>query len=112
MNQTVVFTFVAIFAIGPALCAGLMRLPARKNALMALAMLVITATFAAQGLTGISPLGTLGALWIGWICGVAMFALALSRRFYHPQAQRWITILALMATTLPWFGLATALTLA
>ncbi|MFY0624057.1 MAG: hypothetical protein JXQ89_20425 [Pelagimonas sp.] len=111
MNQTVVLTFIAIFAIGPALCAVLMRLPARKNALMALAMMVVAATFAALWLNGVSPLATLSALWMGWICGVAMFALALCRRFYHPQTQRGITIMALMATTLPWFGLATALTL-
>ena len=33
---------------------------------------------------------------------------ALYRRLEGRRARRWITVIAILATTLPWFGLATA----
>ena len=61
-----------------------------------------------QAQAGGTGLVSLGSLWLAWISAVAMVAMALRRLAPTVSVRRWLTIGALLATTLPWFGLATA----
>ncbi len=111
MTQTTFLAFVATFVVGPLLCAAAMALPGRLAPLIGLAIGVVAAVTLAlrwqlQG--GPAQLWSLVALWLAWVLAVAMVARALQSRLDTPRARRILTILALLATTLPWFGLATA----
>ncbi|MDJ0822024.1 MAG: hypothetical protein QNJ09_09495 [Paracoccaceae bacterium] len=112
METNTLIAFVVNFAGGPALCALLLRLPTRLWVLILLALGVIAAAAVAiwlQPRTGpTSLMGSLLTLWLAWVLAVALMAQALRRRIAHPVPRRWVTIIALLATTLPWFGLATA----
>lgn len=109
MTPAALIGFVVCFVVGPALCAGLMRLPATLPSLIGLALAILAATMAALRLqSGGAALVSLGLMWLAWVLAVSMAALALNRRATDARLRRWITIGALLATTLPWFGLATA----
>ncbi|WP_425074276.1 hypothetical protein [Sagittula sp. S175] len=96
------------FVVGPALCALLLRMPATLRVLVSLAILEVMMMGAALFLRDRAPAPSLVALWLGWVAACAMIAHALRRRIASPRARRWITVIAILATTLPWFGLATA----
>lgn len=106
LSPVLLWGFVACFGLGPALCALLLRLPPALPALLMLAAALALAMAGALRWQGERALASLGCLWLGWVLAVAMLALALLRR--APERRRWVTVAALLATTLPWFGLATA----
>ena len=113
MSPAVVLAFLTAFVAGPALCAALLRLPARAPVLALLAGGVAVSSLAAlrwQAL-GDPPLIPLGLFWLGWVLAISMVAIAVRDRLIDPEARRWTTVLALLSTTLPWFGLATARTM-
>lgn len=103
--------FVLCFAVGPMLASLVLRLPARRLVLMGLGLGVVGSVSAALRLQrgGMEQvLSSLVALWLAWVLAVGMVALAVSRHVTSARARRWLTVLALLTTTLPWFGLATA----
>jgi hypothetical protein len=111
MTSNALIAFALCFGAGPALCAVLLNLPGKVWALLMLAVaVVLMATMAlSYQLAGqAGQLGSLVLLWLAWVLAVAMVALALRTKINDATARRWILILALLATTLPWFGLATA----
>ena len=110
MTQPVIIAFLVTFVAGPSLCALLLRLPSRFWSLGMLAIGVAASSLAALRLqaTGGAASLSLLLLWLAWVLGVTMTALALRARVLNYRARRWLTVLALLATTLPWFGLATA----
>ena len=111
MTQTTMFAFVLCFIGGLVLCAVLLRLPGKVWALLTLAICVVLGMTAALSyrLAGADGhLASLVLLWLSWVLAIAMVALALRGKIAAPGPRRWIMILALLATTLPWFGLATA----
>ena len=55
-----------------------------------------------------AALVSLGLMWLSWVLAVAMVALTLHRHAGHAAPRRGVTIAGLLATPLPWFGLATA----
>lgn len=114
MDSNIIIAFAVNFVVGPVICVLLMRLPARPLIILGMGVGMAAAIFAADRLTEQNGLGAflpLALLWLAWILGVSMMALALRRRFSAPRHRRRITLIAILATTLPWFGLATALTL-
>lgn len=108
MDQAPQIAFTVTFVLGPLLCAALLQLPSRLWTLIALALGMVGSTLYALRLMGQDPARALLALWLGWVLAVAMVAVAIRRRITAPRARRWVTVFALLATTLPWFGLATA----
>ncbi|KUF10629.1 hypothetical protein [Pseudoponticoccus marisrubri] len=108
MAPPVLIAFGMTFVGGPLLCALLLRLPHGVRTLGALAVAMALTMAAALALQGRSAAGSLAMLWLAWVLAIAMVAMALRRRASGPRLHRWVTIVALMATTLPWFGLATA----
>ncbi len=108
MTWPVVGAFLVTFVAGPLLCAGLLRLPSTLRVLAGLAMAVVVGMGAALWLEPRAPLPSRLRRWAGWVTAVAMVGHALYRRLEGRRARRWITVIAILATTLPWFGLATA----
>ncbi|MBS0125762.1 hypothetical protein [Thetidibacter halocola] len=109
MTPAALIAFAICFVAGPALSAGLMRLPDRRAIVSGLALVVATSVSLAlwlQDRDGV--LAGLALLWLAWVLSVTMIAMGLRRRTANPRPRRWITVSALLATTLPWFGLATA----
>lgn len=111
MDTPTLIAFAITFVGGPIICAALLQLPARLWSIGGLAFLVGLAIVAANQMQKASDTVSyrpLAALWLAWVLGVAMVALALHRRITARNIRRWITLTAILATTLPWFGLATA----
>lgn len=108
MLNPVLTAFLVAFAGGPMLAALLLRLPARVPVLIGFSSAVILTMGIAAFLQGRSALGSLIALWLGWVLAVVMVALAVRRRLPGPRTHRWTAIGAVLASALPWFGLATA----
>lgn len=100
--------FLVAFVAGPLLVAAILRLPARVRTLVVLAVLVIACSGAAVLLNEKRPLASLVAYWLGWVLAVGLVAQAVRRRMPGPGVRRVTAIVAMMASTLPWFGLATA----
>lgn len=111
MTQSALIAFAACFIGGPLICAVLLRLPERIWALLVLAVAVVLSVTMALSyrLADVDSHATsLVLLWLAWVLAVSMVALALRSKISNRKARRWVLILALLATTLPWFGLATA----
>jgi hypothetical protein len=111
MTQGTLIAFAVCFLGGPALCAALLRLPGKVWALLSLAVSVVLSVTAALSyrLAGAEGhVSSLILLWLSWVLAIAMVALALRSKIENPTIRRWVLILALLATTLPWFGFATA----
>ncbi|SMX26476.1 hypothetical protein TRP8649_00555 [Pelagimonas phthalicica] len=111
MESNVLIAFGMTFVVGPVLAALLLRMPPRVWVIALLAVGVVGATFVANWLTSqsqMSPYASLAAMWLAWVLAVSMVGLALRKRIENPRLRRWVTLVTLLATTLPWFGLATA----
>ncbi|MGP6089073.1 hypothetical protein [Antarctobacter jejuensis] len=108
MLRPELIAFLVTFLVGPLLVMLVLRLPARIGTLVILSATVIGAAGAAVWLQERAPLESLVAFWLGWVLAVAMVAQAVRRRMPGPKVRRWTLIVALMASTLPWFGFATA----
>ncbi len=111
MELNSLVAFGVTFVVGPVLCAILLQLPAGLKTMLAMGLGLIAAIWAAshyQTASGNSPIEALTAMWLAWVLGVSMVGLALLHRIEHPRIRRGITLTAILATTLPWFGLATA----
>ncbi|WP_425101579.1 hypothetical protein [Tropicibacter sp. S64] len=111
MSAMPFFAFVIIFVAGPLLCALLLRLPTRLSLLIGLGLASIVCVMLALMLQSLGPMRMLSSLillWLAWVLAVAMTGHAVLRRLTAPRARRLVTIVALLSTTLPWFGLATA----
>lgn len=108
MMRPELIAFLVTFVAGPLLVGLLLRLPARIGTLVTLSASVIGAAGAAVWLQERAPLGSLTAFWLGWVLAVGLVAQAVRRRMPGPQVRRGTMIVALLASTLPWFGFATA----
>lgn len=104
------------FALGPALYALLMRIPAKRlwyGTMLAAIGLASVLSLALQDrdivLFGLPPgLPLLATLWLTWVLVITLFAGALQHRLDDQRARRMAFVAGLLATTLPWFGLAAA----
>ncbi|MCR8549068.1 hypothetical protein M4578_14615 [Salipiger sp. P9] len=109
MTREAFVLFTLCFVAGPLLFALLMRFGQSLTLLLALALGVVSAVLLALLLQDRGALlVSLGMLWLAWVLAVAMVALTLRRRLPPSVPRRWVIIAGLLATTLPWFGLATA----
>lgn len=116
MTAELVIAFASIFVGGPALYSVLMRLKGGVRTVLILAgFIVVTAATALyelrHGLTGLSMAGPLVALffiWLSWVVAVSMAVLSLKSWVSTDRGKRRLFLAGLLATTLPWFGLATA----
>ncbi len=100
--------FAAAFGAGPAIYAVLLRLTPHRLTLLLLGGGVAVAIVAAFALLGQRPIVSLLSLWLAWVFAISLLVLALRRRALLPRTLRTSFVTGLLATTLPWFGLATA----
>lgn len=110
MTRETLGAFVVCFVVGPALFALVVRAGRRivvPTALGVIAAVVAARFFQSRGVA----LAEVGALWLAWVLAVALVALALRIRLSAPSPRKLVMVTGLLATTMPWFGLATALTL-
>ncbi|MEC3861382.1 hypothetical protein VK792_08800 [Mesobacterium sp. TK19101] len=116
MTAELLIGYASTFVGGPALYSVLMRLKGGLWAVLILAGLVIATAGIAlsqmrHSLTGSATPGPLVALffiWLSWVLAVSMVALSFRSRFTTHRGKRRLFLAGLLATTLPWFGLATA----
>jgi hypothetical protein len=108
MANPALTVFLVAFVAGPLLAALLLRLPSRVPVLLAFSGGVFLTMGAALVLQGRSTLGSMFALWLGWVLAVVMMAHAFRRRMPSAFSRRWTAVGALLASALPWFGLAVA----
>ncbi|MBN9886191.1 hypothetical protein [Salipiger abyssi] len=107
MTPETLTVFTLCFVAGPLLFALILQLGQSLALLLSLALGVVAAALAAIWLqAGGMLFAALALLWFAWVLAIAMLALTLHRRV--PQLRRGVTIIGLLVTTLPWFGLATA----
>lgn len=112
MTRETLILFILCFVAGPLLFALLMRFGRSMTLLLTLALSVVIAVLAALLLQAQDLLLlSLALMWLAWVLAMAMTAVALQRRIEAPAVQRWIMIAGMLATTLPWFGLAAARTM-
>ncbi|MEQ5871968.1 hypothetical protein J4E08_19000 [Sagittula sp. NFXS13] len=108
MTASVLTAFALSFFGGPLLCALLLRVRSTLIVLFALATVVVGSMAIALWVETGAPLLSLALMWVGWVSACAMVGHAFLRRLAGPRIRRWITVVTILATTLPWFGLATA----
>jgi hypothetical protein len=112
MTSAALIGFAITFILGPLICVGLLKLRSSVPVLLMLALEVVAVMALALYLRDRMPIPSLVFLWLGWVTAVAMLAHAFRRKLPGAEARRWITVIAALATTLPWFGLSVALMMA
>ncbi|MFZ5963159.1 hypothetical protein ACOXXX_09430 [Thalassococcus sp. BH17M4-6] len=108
MSGPFLLAFAASFVIGPVTYATLLRATPRGTAFGLLAAGTVAAVLGAFALRQPAPVASLACLWFAWVLAITLFVLALRRRLGTSPAWRPSFVTGLLATTLPWFGLATA----
>lgn len=100
--------FAVVFIAGPVLFAILARLPGRALTLAVISGSAVAIVSAALILQSVQPALSLMCLWLAWVLALAVCFMALRPRLPGLRARRLAYVAGLLATTLPWFGLATA----
>ncbi|MDO6584875.1 hypothetical protein Q4543_05040 [Salipiger sp. 1_MG-2023] len=108
MSAPALAVFVTCFVAGPLLFALLLQYGNSLRVLLSLALATVASVVAALLMqAGGWMLSALAMLWLAWVLALALLAVTTRRRLGTAR-QRWTMIIGLLATTLPWFGLATA----
>ena len=115
---TLMLIFALVFVVGPyAYLLVLRRMPSRKQfgVLAAISLGATTFGFALRFLSGewgqselITYTGIL-AVWMAWIAIVVFVIQMLRQNDERLWPRRWMTVTGALATTIPWFGLVSAL---
>ncbi|SIS53755.1 hypothetical protein SAMN05421759_101284 [Roseivivax lentus] len=108
MTPQLAIAFVLSFAVGPVLFLLLIQPDPTKPLLAALAIGALGAAIVGLRLSDTAPLTGLAAIWLGWIGAVAFIAHTARRLTNRPKTDRATRVAGCLATTIPWFGLATA----
>ncbi|QFS84572.1 hypothetical protein FIU97_17575 [Roseivivax sp. THAF40] len=108
MMPPLLIAFVLSFAVGPLLFLLLIQPDPTKPLLAALAIGALAAALLGASLFDRSPLSGLAAVWLGWVSAVAFIAHAARRMMHRPRTDLATRVAGSLATTIPWFGLATA----
>jgi drug/metabolite transporter (DMT)-like permease len=106
-----------VFVGGPLAYLWLLRRHPSKKQFVGLGCIVAGSTgmsFALRYLSGDwgqDPLVTLAGIaliWVAWIAILAFMAQTFRQQDRRPAMRRWTTVIGALATTIPWFGLASA----
>ncbi len=108
MMPPLTIAFVLSFAVGPLLFLLLTQPEPSRPLLAALAVGAMAAVLTGLRLSDSAPLAGLTAIWLGWISAVAFVAHTVRRMLHRPRTDLATRVAGSLATTIPWFGLATA----
>ncbi|EIE50220.1 hypothetical protein AL036_12735 [Salipiger aestuarii] len=109
MTAPTLAVFITCFVAAPLLFALLLQFGQSLRVLLSLALSVVVCVVAALLMQAQDRmLSALALLGLSWVLAIAMVAVTLLRRLSGARPRRWIVLIGILATTLPWFGLATA----
>ncbi|MFD1340976.1 hypothetical protein [Litorisediminicola beolgyonensis] len=108
-TDALILAYGLCFLAGPLIFLMALRADPGRSTALALGILVLAALVLAARLQSTTPAAALAALWLAWVGTVALLARAARARLTDPRTRRWGLVAGLLATTVPWFGLATAL---
>lgn len=114
---SLVIIYVTVFIVGPATFLGLLRASPSKKNFVGLGCIVAGSTamsFILRYLSGgwgqdvaITLFG-IGLIWLAWIAILAFVAQTFRQQDARKTMRRWTAVIGALATTIPWFGLASA----
>lgn len=117
---SLVIIYAAVFVVGPLAFFRLMcRQPTTKQ-FARLGCIVAGATGMSFALRYLSDdwgqgilitYASIALIWLAWIAILAFVAQTLRQHDEHPTMRRWTALIGALATTIPWFGLASARTM-
>lgn len=114
---TLVIIFAIVFVGGPLAYLWLLRPRPSKKQFVGLGCIVAGSTgmsFILRYLSGYwgqdvwVTLASIGLIWIAWVAILAFVAQTFRQQNPRPAMRRWTTVIGALATTIPWFGLASA----
>ncbi|MHA6326946.1 hypothetical protein [Roseivivax sp. CAU 1753] len=108
MTSPILMAFAISFAVGPLLFLALTAPAATTPLLAALAVGTLAMALLGTTLSPAAPLVGLACLWLAWISAVAFVTHTVRRIWDRTGDRGWIRVTGALATTVPWFGLATA----
>ena len=109
--------FLAVFVAGPLAFLLLLRLAPSKRRSIGLVCLVVGSTGMSASLRYLSggwgqdafyTLAGIGFIWVAWIAVIVFLAQRFRQLDNRLLMRRWTAIIGALATTVPWFGLASA----
>jgi drug/metabolite transporter (DMT)-like permease len=114
---TLVIIFATVFVVGPLTYLWLLRPRPSKKQFVGLGCIAAGSTgmsFVLQYFTGVwgqdvwVTLAGIALIWIAWIAILAFVAQTFRQQDPRPAMRRWTMVIGALATTIPWFGLASA----
>ena len=112
-----VIIFVAVFVVGPLAFLLFLRLAPSKRRSIGLVCLVVGSTGMSASLRYLSggwgqdavyTLAGIGFIWVAWIAVIVFLAQRFRQLDNRRLMRRWIAMIGSLATTVTWFGLASA----
>lgn len=109
--------YACVFVVGPYGFLRLVRRCPSKRQFIGLACIAAgtaAMSFSLRYLSGgwgqnaIATVVGIALIWFAWIAILAFVAQSIRQRDRHAVVRRWTAIIGAIATTIPWFGLATA----
>jgi hypothetical protein len=109
--------FAMAFIVGPVLFLRLLRSRPSKTQFFKLGGIGFGATagsfavrYSSQSTdeNAVSTIAVVGLIWLAWIAILAFVAQILRQQDPHSRRRRWTAVIGAVATTIPWFGLASA----
>ncbi|SFQ49193.1 hypothetical protein SAMN05421853_10746 [Roseivivax halotolerans] len=108
MTTELLLAFAISFGAGPLLFLILTRAEPSVALMAALAIGALALMVAGSSLVDRAPFAAVACLWLAWVSAVAFMAHAAMRAMRSAPLRKWARVTGSLATTLPWFGLATA----
>ncbi len=108
MTPALITAFVLCFVVGPMIYAIIFRRPLTKALIAALAISVVALLLFSNLFKSTTPSAALLCMWVSWVLAITLVVRALYTRLRTQSTRRWTYIAGMIATTAPWFGLATA----
>jgi hypothetical protein len=114
---TLVIIFATVFVVGPLTYLWLLRPRPSKKQFVGLGCIAVGSTgmsFVLQYFTGVwgqdvwVTLAGIALIWIAWIAILAFVAQNFRQQDPRPAMRHWTIVIGALATTIPWFGLASA----
>lgn len=109
-----VLIYILVFLVGPALAVWLLKRDADISAVRSLGLAVVGLVVLALGsqFLGLPALVTTAGFWLAWVVSMALMAQVLRLMLDDPGAKRWTAAMAAVGTTVPWFGILIARSMA
>lgn len=112
-----IIIFATVFVVGPITYLWLLRPRPSRKQFVGLGCIVAGSTgmsFVLRYLSGgwgqdvWVTLAGIALIWVAWIAILVFVAQTFRQQYPRPVMRRWSAVVGALATTIPWFGLASA----